>query len=151
MQTPSSSDSPIPFKEALRVWTLVALQSFGGPAGQIAVMHRILVEEKRWVSGAAPPGRRAGPGDRRRSEGPEGGDRRQTSGCEILAQEPTRRPKKLKKSPAPFVHAATKAMRRELWEAYAWFVAAYRDAAERNQSIPTPIYYRLCGLSPTIV
>jgi chromate transporter len=29
---------------------LVALQSFGGPAGQIAVMHRILVEEKRWVS-----------------------------------------------------------------------------------------------------
>jgi len=28
----------------------VALQSFGGPAGQIAVMHRILVEEKRWVS-----------------------------------------------------------------------------------------------------
>ncbi len=34
----------------MRVWTLVALQSFGGPAGQIAVMHRILVEEKRWVS-----------------------------------------------------------------------------------------------------
>jgi chromate transporter len=30
----------------------VALQSFGGPAGQIAVMHRILVEEKRWVSEA---------------------------------------------------------------------------------------------------
>ena len=50
---------------------------------------------------------------------------------EILAQEPTRRPGKLKKSPAPFVHAATKAMRRELWEAYAWFVAAYRDAAEK--------------------
>jgi chromate transporter len=42
--------SPIPFREAVRVWTLVALQSFGGPAGQIAVMHRILVEEKRWVS-----------------------------------------------------------------------------------------------------
>jgi chromate transporter len=34
----------------LRVWIAVALQSFGGPAGQIAVMHRILVEEKRWVS-----------------------------------------------------------------------------------------------------
>ncbi|HSK77375.1 MAG TPA: transposase [Thermoanaerobaculia bacterium] len=49
----------------------------------------------------------------------------------ILAQDPTSRPKKLKKSPAPFVHAATKAMRRELWEAYAWFVAAYRDAAEK--------------------
>jgi chromate transporter len=41
---------PIPLREALQVWTLVALQSFGGPAGQIAVMHRILVEEKRWVS-----------------------------------------------------------------------------------------------------
>ena len=32
------------------VWIRVALQSFGGPAGQIAVMHRILVDEKRWVS-----------------------------------------------------------------------------------------------------
>jgi chromate transporter len=36
--------------EAVRVWTRVALLSFGGPAGQIAVMHRILVEEKRWIS-----------------------------------------------------------------------------------------------------
>jgi chromate transporter len=40
----------VPFSEALRVWTRVALNSFGGPTGQIAVMHRILVEEKRWVS-----------------------------------------------------------------------------------------------------
>ena len=40
----------IPFDEALRTWSRVALNSFGGPAGQIAVMHRILVEEKRWVS-----------------------------------------------------------------------------------------------------
>src|SRR5438132_5456466 len=38
--------------EAFRVWLRVALLSFGGPAGQIAVMHRILVEEKRWVSEA---------------------------------------------------------------------------------------------------
>jgi Chromate transporter len=36
--------------EASRVWLRVAALSFGGPAGQIAVMHRILVEEKRWVS-----------------------------------------------------------------------------------------------------
>ena len=36
--------------EAFRVWLRVALLSFGGPAGQIATMHRILVEEKRWVS-----------------------------------------------------------------------------------------------------
>lgn len=40
----------VPFGEAVRVWTRVAAQSFGGPAGQIAVMHRILVEEKRWIS-----------------------------------------------------------------------------------------------------
>jgi chromate transporter len=36
--------------EAFWVWLKVAALSFGGPAGQIAVMHRILVEEKRWVS-----------------------------------------------------------------------------------------------------
>src|SRR5215203_5898392 len=35
--------------EAFRVWLRVAFLSFGGPAGQIAVMHRILVEEKRWI------------------------------------------------------------------------------------------------------
>jgi chromate transporter len=37
------------FREALRTWLRVGLYSFGGPAGQIAVMHRIIVEEKRWV------------------------------------------------------------------------------------------------------
>ncbi|MEQ1716233.1 MAG: chromate efflux transporter [Hyphomicrobium sp.] len=36
--------------EAFWVWLRVAALSFGGPAGQIAVMHKILVEEKRWVS-----------------------------------------------------------------------------------------------------
>jgi chromate transporter len=35
--------------EATRTWARIALLSFGGPAGQIAVMHRILVEEKRWL------------------------------------------------------------------------------------------------------
>ncbi len=40
----------IAFAEALKVWARVAALSFGGPAGQIAVMHRILVEEKKWVS-----------------------------------------------------------------------------------------------------
>ncbi len=44
--------SAVPFAEALRVWLRVALLSFGGPAGQIAVMHRILVEEKRWIGEA---------------------------------------------------------------------------------------------------
>ncbi|HEX6636724.1 MAG TPA: chromate efflux transporter [Steroidobacteraceae bacterium] len=45
-----SSHSPISFAEATRTWVRVALLSFGGPAGQIAVMHRILVDEKRWIS-----------------------------------------------------------------------------------------------------
>src|SRR6266571_1665750 len=40
----------VSLSEAWRVWLRVALLSFGGPAGQIAVMHRILVEEKRWIS-----------------------------------------------------------------------------------------------------
>src|ERR671924_2038942 len=40
----------VSLSEALRVWLRVALLSFGGPAGQIAVMHKILVEEKKWVS-----------------------------------------------------------------------------------------------------
>ena len=49
-----NSTSPIPdhgisFGEALRVWIRIALLSFGGPAGQIAVMHRILVDEKKWI------------------------------------------------------------------------------------------------------
>ncbi|WP_448207139.1 chromate efflux transporter [Azospirillum sp. sgz302134] len=35
--------------EAFRVWARIAALSFGGPAGQIAVMHRILVDEKRWI------------------------------------------------------------------------------------------------------
>jgi chromate transporter len=36
--------------EAFRVWSRIALLSFGGPAGQIALMHRVLVDEKKWVS-----------------------------------------------------------------------------------------------------
>jgi chromate transporter len=45
----SAPDHGVSFREAVRVWVRVALLSFGGPAGQIAVMHRILVEEKRWI------------------------------------------------------------------------------------------------------
>lgn len=41
---------PLPtLREAILVWARIAALSFGGPAGQIAVMHRILVEEKRWI------------------------------------------------------------------------------------------------------
>lgn len=38
------------FAEATRVWAKIGLLSFGGPAGQIALMHRELVEERRWIS-----------------------------------------------------------------------------------------------------
>ncbi|HEY9532386.1 MAG TPA: chromate transporter, partial [Burkholderiales bacterium] len=37
------------FREALRVWLKIGCLGFGGPAGQIALMHRILVDEKKWV------------------------------------------------------------------------------------------------------
>jgi chromate transporter len=40
------------FREALRVWLRVGLLSFGGPAAQIAVMHREVVEERRWIGDA---------------------------------------------------------------------------------------------------
>jgi len=38
------------FGEATRVWAKIGLLSFGGPAGQIALMHKELVDERRWVS-----------------------------------------------------------------------------------------------------
>ena len=39
----------VPFGDAVRAWFTISLQTFGGPAGQIAVMQRTLVEEKRWI------------------------------------------------------------------------------------------------------
>jgi len=42
----------VPFREAFWTWARIACLSFGGPAGQIAVMHRILVDEKQWISEA---------------------------------------------------------------------------------------------------
>jgi chromate transporter len=44
-----SAAASIPLGEAVRVWLRIAALSFGGPAGQIAVMHRVLVDEKRWI------------------------------------------------------------------------------------------------------
>ena len=38
------------FREALKVWASIGLVSFGGPAGQIALMHRVLVDERKWIS-----------------------------------------------------------------------------------------------------
>jgi chromate transporter len=53
-EPPSRASAPAfpTLGEAFRTWGRIALLSFGGPAGQIAVMHRILVEEKRWIGEA---------------------------------------------------------------------------------------------------
>lgn len=42
----------IAFSEAIAVWWRIGLLSFGGPAGQIALMHRILIDEKKWLDEA---------------------------------------------------------------------------------------------------
>lgn len=47
--TAGGTSHGISFGEAFRVWLRVAALSFGGPAGQIAVMHRIVVDEKKWI------------------------------------------------------------------------------------------------------
>jgi chromate transporter len=47
--TATGGKDVVPFRMALRTWFLISLQTFGGPAGQIAVMQRILVDEKRWI------------------------------------------------------------------------------------------------------
>ena len=46
----SGVDHGVDLREAFVVWAKVAVHSFGGPAGQIAVMHRFLVDERRWIS-----------------------------------------------------------------------------------------------------
>lgn len=46
----SASDPAVPsFREATKVWARIGLLSFGGPAGQIALMHKELVEDRRWI------------------------------------------------------------------------------------------------------
>ena len=47
--TRDPSRDVIPLREATRTWFKVSLQTFGGPAGQIAVMHRELVDDRRWI------------------------------------------------------------------------------------------------------
>lgn len=39
----------VPFRQAVKAWFLISLQTFGGPAGQIAVMQRHLVDDRRWI------------------------------------------------------------------------------------------------------
>ena len=63
--------------------------------------------------------------------------RRQRSGSQVLGasavrgQHPFDRPARPKRSPAPLFHAASKLVRQELWAAYAWFVAAFREASAK--------------------
>jgi chromate transporter len=48
--SPDVSASKVTLGEAVRVWAKIGWLSFGGPAGQIALMHRELVERRRWIS-----------------------------------------------------------------------------------------------------
>jgi len=45
-----SGPAVVTFRQALGAWVKIALLSFGGPAGQIALMHRVLVDENKWIS-----------------------------------------------------------------------------------------------------
>ena len=50
IQTPSPPPAPVSFGQAFWYWLKLGFISFGGPAGQIAIMHTELVEQKRWIS-----------------------------------------------------------------------------------------------------
>ena len=47
---PDMPPAPVSFSEAFRFWLKLGFVSFGGPAGQIAIMHTELVERRRWIS-----------------------------------------------------------------------------------------------------
>ena len=47
---PTDTPAPVGFWEAFRFWLKLGFISFGGPAGQIAIMHSELVERRRWIS-----------------------------------------------------------------------------------------------------
>ena len=72
----SSSRDVITLREATKAWFAISLQTFGGPAGQIAVMQRTLVEEKRWIGQTASPFRTVLLHPAARSRGPTAGDLR---------------------------------------------------------------------------
>src|SRR5665811_797057 len=45
-----TKSSQLPFMDALRIWAKIGLLSFGGPTAQIALMHRVIVDEKKWLT-----------------------------------------------------------------------------------------------------
>jgi len=47
---PPATPAPVSFRQALGFWLKLGFISFGGPAGQIAIMHEELVERRRWIS-----------------------------------------------------------------------------------------------------
>ena len=51
---PAQTEFAVPFQEALRFWFKLGFISFGGPAGQIAIMHRELVERRGWAGRVFP-------------------------------------------------------------------------------------------------
>ena len=49
----SAAPEPVNLRQASPYWFQLGFISFGGPAGQIAMMHEELVERRRWISGSA--------------------------------------------------------------------------------------------------
>ncbi len=50
MDNPNAYPASVSFNEALKVWAKIGCLSFGGPAGQIALMHREIVDERKWLT-----------------------------------------------------------------------------------------------------
>ena len=82
--------------------------------------------------------------------------RRAQTGSQVLGvsairgQHPLDRPKRSKKSPAPLFHAASKAVRRELYAFYAEFVAAYREASEKFRAGNRTVTFPLGSFPPAL-
>jgi hypothetical protein len=68
----------------------------------------------------------------------------------ILGRHPHERPKSLNKSPAPLFHAASAKVRRELWDAYRWFVASFRSAAEKLKSGDRNVAFPVGSFPPAL-
>ena len=49
-ETLTQAPQPVSFWQALAFWLKLGFISFGGPAGQISIMHQELVERRRWIS-----------------------------------------------------------------------------------------------------
>lgn len=68
----------------------------------------------------------------------------------LKRRDPHTRPNQTKKSPAPAYHAATKAARERLWEAYSAFVATFREAAEKLKAGDRTARFPLGSFPPSL-